>query len=267
MFTTTVQGISDNYYLLKPIPTAVVCDDAERTKRQSKIEEAERIMAQATEQCQTMERLQKALRAINRKLEINKYYLKDHKKQLNKHRSELQAAKGGDPKFFDYTQQKIEEIEGTVQASVDSIETLNDQIKEEERQRRELIQQILQCKNDIEDMNCKLTTLKNELRRNMQQLEREKNLLIEKIPVILQDLDDAAARAGTAIGVLGGVAGFVGGSAALAFGGNGKVCYNDHGEVRANVRTKSLGPTVLKALCPYLRSNCFLMSSLVQKFN
>ena len=54
-------------------------------------------MANATEQCQTMEKLQKALRAINRKLEINKHNLKDHKKQLRKHRRELQAAKGGDP--------------------------------------------------------------------------------------------------------------------------------------------------------------------------
>ena len=134
-----------------------------------------------------------------------------------------------------------------MQASVDSIETLNDQIKEEERQKRELIQQILQCKNDIEDTNCKLTILKNELRKNVQQLEREKNLLIEKIPVILQDLDDAAAMAGTAIGGVGALAGFVVASAALAFGGNGKVYYNDQGSSCKSAH-KKFGANCLKGI-------------------
>ena len=177
-------------------------------------------MEKATDQCQTMAKLQIALRTINRKLERNKDYLKDQQKQLNIRRRELQAAKGGDPKFFNYTQQKIEEIEGTVQASVDSIETLNDQIREEERERRELIQQILQCKNDIEDTTCKLSTLRDELRRNSQQLKREEKLLIEKIKVILQDPDDIAAAAGTTLGWLATMAGGIGGSMALTVGGN-----------------------------------------------
>ena len=50
-------------------------------------------MAKATEQCQTMERLQKALRAINRKLEINKYNLKDHKKQLKETQKRTPSSK------------------------------------------------------------------------------------------------------------------------------------------------------------------------------
>ena len=154
-----------------------------------------------------------------------------------------------------------------MQASIDSIETLNDQLKEEERQKRELIQQILQCKNDIENTNCKLSTLKNELRKKYATTGERKDSV---------DQEDSSDFPGP-----GRCSSYIWQELLLVGWEHWQdsrlevllshlevmaKCTTMIKEVRAKVRTKSLGPTVLKALCPYLRSNCFLMSSLVQKF-
>ena len=121
---------------------------------------------------------------------------------MKKRRQELKQA---NTYFFQETEQKAEETDKTIQESVGSIEVLNEQIRVVQQERYLLIKQILQYKNDIEDTQCTLESLRIELKQNTRSLKKEEKEVIRdgKNAALGADIGSLATLAGGALGVPG----------------------------------------------------------------